>query len=466
MQFVAVLLFVACAVAIFVWVPQRDHTPTASVDPIDDQEESVARPSDSENQEFPFLDSQLERAKEQAQITLNDFSALQDHFEQNQLGSEQHSTRYNEIIDRANEGDILFGRREFDSAQEKFEGALDDLRQLIAKIDAEFDESMKAGFNALDERDAQSSREAFTYASEIKPLEQSAQTGLQRVAKLPRINELLRESERARLRGNWDEALSLLDDAEQLDGLTPGLKERRDGILSEREKQDLNDLLTSGHQALNQVDFEEAERLFNEVLRRQPGNSAAETGLQETQVSKTVAHISELQRSALEQENVLDLSSALATYEQALEIDSTLEFAIEGRDRVREILTLTQQINAVLSDPGVLSGDEELENAQQVLRDAKQYSNHSPEFDNALQELSGVVELASQYIPVVLVSDNETEVTLSTKGPLGAFERHELQLRPGRYQLIGSRDGRLDVRKTIFVEQGMDPVSIICEHEI
>lgn len=460
------LLFVACAVAIFVWVPQRDHTPTASVDPIDVQEESVARPSDSENQEFPFLDSQLDRAKEQAQITLNDFSALQDHFEQNQLGSDQHSTRYNEIIDRANEGDILFGRREFDSAQEKFEGALDDLRQLIAKIDAEFDESMKAGFNALDERDAQSSREAFTYASEIKPLEQSAQTGLQRVAKLPRINELLRESERARLRGNWDEALSLLDDAEQLDELTPGLKERRDGILSEREKQDLNDLLTSGHQALNQDDFEEAERLFNEVLRRQPGNSAAETGLQETQVSKTVAHISELQRSAFEQENVLDLSSALATYEQALEIDSTLEFAIEGRDRVREILTLTQQINAVLSDPGVLSGDEEFENAQQVLRNAQQYRNHSPEFDNALQELSGVVELASQYIPVVLVSDNETEVTLSTKGSLGAFERHEVQLRPGRYQLIGSRDGRLDVRKTIFVEQGMDPVSIICEHEI
>ena len=466
MQIVAVLVFVVCAVAIFVWVPQRDHLPTATVDTLDDQEESIARPPDSENQEFPFLDSQLERAREQAQITLNDFSALQDHFVQNQLGSEQHSTRYNEIIDRANEGDILFGQREFDSAQEKFEGALDDLRQLIATINTEFDDSMKAGFKALDERDTQSSREAFTNASEIKPLEQSAQTALQRVARLPRINELLRESERARLRGNWDEALSLLDDAAELDGLTPGLNERRDGILSERAKEELNDLLTSGHQALNQDDFEEAERLFNEVLRRQPGNSAAETGLQETQVSRTVAHISDLQRSALEQEDVLDLSSALATYEQALEIDSTLEFAIEGRDRVREILTLTQQINAVLSDPGVLAADEAFENAQQVLTDAKKYSNHSTEFDIALQELIGVVELASQYIPVVLVSDNETEVTLSTKGALGAFERHELQLRPGRYQLIGSRDGRLDVRKTIFVEQGMDPVSIICEHEI
>lgn len=459
------VVFVVCVVAIFIWVPQRDHTATVSEDPIE-QEGSVVTQSGSGEPETPFRDSQLERAKDSAEITLNDFSELQDHFLKNQLGSEQHTTRYNEIIDLANEGDILFGQREFDTAQERFETALDDLRQLIAKINTEFDESMEIGQKALDERDVESSREAFSYASEIKPLEQSAQTGLQRVARLPKINELLRESERARLRGHWDEALSLLTDAEQLDGLTPGLNERRNRILTARAKEDLNDLITSGHQALNQGEFDEADRLFNEVLRRQPGNSAAETGLQETQVSRTVTHISNLQQSALEQEDQLDLSAALQTYEQALEIDSTLEFAIEGRDRVREILTLSQQITAILSDPGLLAADEELESAQQVLKDAKKYANHSAEFDVALQELNGVVDIASQFIPVVLVSDNATEVTLSTKGLLGAFERRELQLRPGRYQLIGSRDGRMDVRKTINVEQGMDPVSIICENEI
>ena len=468
MQLVAVLVFVACAVAIFVWVPQRDHTPTAETASGDSDAVvySMSSQAESERQETPFHDSQLERAKERAEITLNDFSALQDEFEKNQLGSEKHLASYNEVIDRANEGDILFGQREFEVAQENFESALDDLRQLIATINTEFDELMKAGLQALDERNVESSRDAFILASQIKPLEQSPKTGLQRAERLPKINELMRESERARLRGNWDVALSLLDDAEALDGLTPGLDERRDLILSARADEQLNDLLTSGHQALSQDDFDEADRLFNEVLHRRPGNSAAETGLQATQSARTLAHISQLQQSALEQENELDLSAALLTYEQALEIDSTLEFAIEGRDRVREIVTLSSQIETVLKDPGALSEDTELESARQILEDAKKYRNHSTEYDAALNELDEIVQVASQYVPVVLISDNATEVTLSTRGTLGAFERHELQLRPGRYLLIGSRDGRVDVRKTINVEQDMGPVSIICENEI
>lgn len=464
-QGVAVLAFVGCAIAIFVWVPQRDPLPVAT-ESSNYQSDSVSNQSETDIQETPFQDSQLERAKVVAEETLSDFSALQDHYEKNQLGSVNHLTRYNAAIDRANNGDILFGKREFFAAQEEFEAALEELQQLIASIDSEFDEAMKDGLQALDERDVVKSRDAFSFASEIKPLDQSAQIALQRVDRLPSINELLRESDRARLRGNWDKALSLIDDAEMLDDLTPGLTERRDAILTARFNEELNELLTSGHQALKQDDFDEADRWFNEVLRRQPGNSAAETGLQETQISKTVTEIAGLQNEALQKEEQLDLIAALQTYEQALEMDSTLKFAIDGRERVHEILTLSNQIEAVLNDPGVLSGDVELERAQQVLEDARKYINHSDAYDEALNKLAEVVETASQYVLVIFISDNLTEVTLSTKGLLGAFERNEVQLRPGRYQLIGSRDGRKDVRKTINVERDMDPISIICEDEI
>lgn len=464
-QGVAVLTFVACAIAIFVWVPQRDPLPIANEDSRN-QDESVSSQSGTENQETPFLDTQLEKAKELAEKTLNDFSSLQDHFERNELGSEKHLALYNEAIDRANNGDILFGKREFSAAQTEFETALEELRQLITTIDAEFNEWMKTGQQALDERDVEQSRIAFVHASEVKPLEQAAYDGLQRVEKLPRINELLRESDRARLRGNWNKALSLLDQVEMLDDLTLGLGARRESIFSAVSEEELNQLLTLGHQALNQDDFDEADRLFNEVMRRQPGNTAAETGLQESQVSRTVAQISSLRTTALEQERELELTAALQTYEQVLAIDPTLEFAIEGRDRVREIVTLSTQISTVLNDPGVLSGDQELELAQQILEDAKKYVNHSAAYDEALNEFAQVVDFASQYVPVILISDNATEVTLSTRGQLGSFERHEIQLRPGRYTLMGSRDGREDVRKTINVQRDMDPISIICENEI
>ena len=66
----------------------------------------------------------------------------------------------------------------------------------------------------------------------------------------------------------------------------------------------------------------------------------------------------------------------------------------------------------------------------------------------------------------MLTSDAATEVTISQIGPLGKFARKELQLRPGRYVLKGSRDGRRDVRLEVNVVPQMTPVEISCRETI
>ena len=64
------------------------------------------------------------------------------------------------------------------------------------------------------------------------------------------------------------------------------------------------------------------------------------------------------------------------------------------------------------------------------------------------------------------MSDNATEVTIHKVGALGAFERHELALRPGRYVIVGSQVGCRDVRKEIVLSSGMAPVDIRCAERI
>ena len=66
----------------------------------------------------------------------------------------------------------------------------------------------------------------------------------------------------------------------------------------------------------------------------------------------------------------------------------------------------------------------------------------------------------------MLVSDNATDVTVYRVGRLGSFERRALQLRPGRYTIVGSRAGCRDVRKEIVLDAGMAPVTIRCEERI
>ena len=61
---------------------------------------------------------------------------------------------------------------------------------------------------------------------------------------------------------------------------------------------------------------------------------------------------------------------------------------------------------------------------------------------------------------MVLVSDSLTEVTVYRVGSLGRFARRELELRPGAYTAVGSRDGYRDVRVRFVVEPGTAPSAV------
>ena len=85
-----------------------------------------------------------------------------------------------------------------------------------------------------------------------------------------------------------------------------------------------------------------------------------------------------------------------------------------------------------------------------------------------IEQLGQLIELASKPIPVRLESDQITSVTLYRVGSLGAFASKELELRPGTYTVIGSRDGYRDVRRTFTVRPGrsLAPISVVCVEPI
>ena len=60
-------------------------------------------------------------------------------------------------------------------------------------------------------------------------------------------------------------------------------------------------------------------------------------------------------------------------------------------------------------------------------------------------------------IRAVIQSDGLTEVRIQRVGELGAFERKELQLQPGRYVAIGTRAGFRDVRREFALVPGESP---------
>ena len=75
---------------------------------------------------------------------------------------------------------------------------------------------------------------------------------------------------------------------------------------------------------------------------------------------------------------------------------------------------------------------------------------------------------AGTPVAVTLSSDGETEVAIYHVGKLGQFTRHRLELLPGSYTVVGTRNGYRDVRKTLSVSPGHADASlqVICGEQI
>jgi hypothetical protein len=64
-----------------------------------------------------------------------------------------------------------------------------------------------------------------------------------------------------------------------------------------------------------------------------------------------------------------------------------------------------------------------------------------------------------------LVSDNVTEIEIPEIGSFGTFARREIDLKPGKYTVIGTRAGYREVRRDVTVAPGQDvqTINVRCE---
>ena len=67
----------------------------------------------------------------------------------------------------------------------------------------------------------------------------------------------------------------------------------------------------------------------------------------------------------------------------------------------------------------------------------------------------------NQPVMLALESDNATEVAIQRVGFLGAFERRQVQLKPGKYTVTGKRSGFRDVRREVTVFPGQSEQIIV-----
>ena len=464
---VLVVLVVVGAFLAFQFVPtQVTYEPQVGTPTGTASDRPNVMPESEADQVLPYRDIELQRAQESAKTILAAFAELQDQVEAEQLGLSKHQRRYDEIIDAANQADASFARREYEQAIAEYRDATDRLREYVYEQESEFEEAFETGYAALVSRDLNQAQDSLSHALEIKPDDPSLAHILVRLEKLPEVNSLIRESRRAESRGEYEQAELLLLQALEVDPETENIDDRLREIRTVQNDADYNRVLTQAYAALRANELIAAKNGFETALRMRPGDPGATTGLNEAKNRLGNSTIGELKTTAERYERDGDLRSAMQAYAEVLEMDRNLQFALDGYTRTQTTLRIYSSIERILADPDMLSSNEEFETAQSTLNDAREHNALDSSYFAKVERLAELIEIASKPLPIVLVSDNEMEVRLATVGDLGPFDRKELKLRPGRYLLTGSGNGCRDVRKTIVVAEGMDPIAIVCVEPI
>ena len=77
-------------------------------------------------------------------------------------------------------------------------------------------------------------------------------------------------------------------------------------------------------------------------------------------------------------------------------------------------------------------------------------------------------DLLDKPVRLSLVSDNATAISIPSIGQFGTFSKRDIELKPGRYTVIGTRDGYREIHRDITIAPGQESqtISVSCSDPI
>ena len=452
---------------VFVFLPEvvRERTADVRASRESKREVSVGESEDSQLL-APYANLEREKAREEATVELASFVELQAVLEDEMNIDSWGANEYEHVKELATVADRHFVENEYARAMEAYRSATTALKKLIDEGRTQHSQSIANGQFALDQRDEAAATIAYQRALMIIPGDPIAENGRRRATLLPNISALFRDLDRSLLRSDLKRARTTLDELQGLDPNTNGLGEALANLLDLEKEAQYNRFVSEGFVAMRKKRFDASTSSFDKALVLKPGDSVAIDGLNQTKQNRLLMQLDELRSTAELAKKEGRWADAMAAYDQALLLDRSVRYARDGREDLRGLTTIIKTMDGYLDDPHVLSLDEEYAKANMTLAAAFDQTGRGSTFDDKKRAFRTLMERAGTPLPLVLVSDRITEVSIYRVGKLGTFERHELNLRPGRYTLLGSSDGCRDVRMTIVVEPSMGPISIVCEERI
>ncbi|NNF40067.1 MAG: protein kinase [Woeseiaceae bacterium] len=365
-------------------------------------------------------------------------------------------------------GDKAYLERDYPSAEGHYLDAIAVVEPLFEQIEPEFQKALAGAEAAFEAGDRIEALRLYELAVAITPNSPVALAGYERTRNLQSVLRLVEQGLDFEKQLELDAAESSFKQAADLDPLwTPAT----DGLARVRQTRlelQFDQRMSEGLDALAAGDYLGARAAFRMAERLIPGSPEPADGLLQVDQGMRLENINVLEQEAAALERDEHWEAVAKTYEEILKVDADLAFAIDGLAKAREMAALHQQLDDYLEDPDRLSIPSVMQKATLLVVDVTRRPTIGSRLAAQRDELSRLLKRAATPLPVEMLSDGVTRVSVYKVGNLGNFTRRALELRPGTYVAVGVRPGFRDVRLEFRVapEIDMQPVVVRCEEAI
>lgn len=365
-------------------------------------------------------------------------------------------------------GDDAYLAKDFAAAVASYTDATALGEQLLARSVEIVESAFAAGLAAFQAGNATVAIGQFDLVLGIEPQHAGALEARARAERLNDVLALVQQGDAQRQAGERRAALDSYRKALAIDANWEPAARASSEIALELKNAEFDEAMSKGFAALAANDFGPADEHFAAALALRPQSREAQEGRTQAAEGAKLDRIALAEARGLAFERRELWQDAIAQYRAALEIDPNLQFALTGIERAQARASLEAKLKNLIDNPTLLFSDTVLADSRKLIDEASAQPERGPRLQEQIDQLSRLVTLAATPIKVELRSDQLTEVTLYRVGALGAFTAKEVELRPGTYTAIGSRNGFRDVRQTFTVLPGRDlaPISVVCVEAI
>ena len=374
-------------------------------------------------------------------------------------------------------------------AQERLADASHLLDQVESRASQALNEQIAAGQKALAAGQQEVARQAFELAYRIDPNDKRIADWQRHTRNLSGVLPLLADGQNAESAGDFSRAAQDYSQALRLD---PGNDKARSGLA--RANAAFGDdnyakAVGTGFASLGAGRIDDARAAFQKALAIRPRGVEAEQGLRRVSTEQSSSGLTSLRQKGASLEGQERWDDAVQVYDQALQADPSLAFAQEGKDRAAARAELGASLQALIDQPQRLAAQSVRSQAKALLATANQQSPSGPVLRSQIARLglllpdyessawSGTsaadagtsrTDLLDKPVRLSLVSDNATAISIPSIGQFGTFAKRDIELKPGRYTVIGTREGYREIHRDITIAPGQESqtISVSCSDPI